>query len=411
MINAFNKPRQTIAHFTQASLIFFLIVLFIPLSACKKNISGDQSVEASATKDTVFHEVDHVALFAFGKKQYQTALIEHDKLVLAINTFVLQPSEDNLHQAQLQWHANHKANQALNYFYTIARLSPHTFKSLDHLQFRIAAQPIQPGFIDSFGEYIYSGLVHDIGLELTETQLEQQHGLTDPEEAVLGLYAIQFLLFGEHGNRPASDFEIKTSIPKTLTAQGVRNLREIASNRRRTLLSLQASVLQKDMLAMATSWQKENSRSILAKLNKLNENEKNRICRQALTHHLTQTLTHLATLANQIGTEISTKKDAETDSNNQNIHLEKPHFDNQYTMTILNIDLAKQLIPMIMPEQEHASLFENLNASKMALVQNQKPLADTDALNSTHTNKSSEQVTHLLTTAYQQLKQATDQLQ
>lgn len=411
MINAFNKPRQTIAHFTRALLIFFLILFFIPLSACKKNVSGDQSAEASTTKDTAFHEVDHVTLFAFGKKQYQAALIEHEKLVLAINTFVLQPSEDNLHQAQLQWHANNNANQALNYFYTIARLSPHTFKSLDHLQFRIAAQPIQPGFIDSFGEYIYSGLVHDIGLELTETQLEKQHGLTDPEEAVLGLYAIQFLLFGEHGNRPASDFEIKTSIPKALAAQGVKNLREIASNRRRTLLSLQASILQKDMLAMATSWQKENSRSIFAKLNKLNENEKNRICQQALTHYLTQTLTHLATLANQIGTEISAETSVETDNNNQNIDLEKPYFDNQYTVTILNIDLVKQLIPMIMPEQEHALIFEHLDASKMALVQNLKRLPNTDALNSTHKNKSSEQVTHLLTTAYQQLKQATELLQ
>jgi len=40
--------------------------------------------------------------------------------------------------------------------------------------------------------------VFDIGFKLNTASLIDQHGLTDSEEVVLGVYAIEFMLMGEN---------------------------------------------------------------------------------------------------------------------------------------------------------------------------------------------------------------------
>jgi hypothetical protein len=123
--------------------------------------------------------------------------------------------------------------------------------NLEEWRNKIASWPIQPGFLDSFGPHIHSGLVNDITLLIDPHTLRTTNLMTDSEEVTLGLYAIEYLLFGdkEYKDKKNTYFkrflEVKV-LPESLAQAGLV-IDELPNNRRRTLIDLQARLLVNDI--------------------------------------------------------------------------------------------------------------------------------------------------------------------
>ncbi len=168
-------------------------------------------------------------------------------LQTSIDNLLATPSRESLDAAQVQWRLSERAIFSLTLLMAIIE-SETTLLELDFdIRFRLSANPIQPGYLDRFGPYPFSGLVYDIGVPLNAGNLVAQHGLTDSEEAVLGIYTIEFMLFGEHGSRAAADYAGHTALSNEHIEQGLQSTKEIPANRRRQLLELQVKQLVQDI--------------------------------------------------------------------------------------------------------------------------------------------------------------------
>jgi putative iron-regulated protein len=151
--------------------------------------------------------------------------------------------EPSLGEAQQAWSEAESRIVALDFLFRLAQSTPKHLDAIAQLDYLISATPIQPGYLDSFGDYPYSGLVHDIGTPIDRDTLLQQHGLTDSEEVLLGIYAIEYILFGENGSRSSEDFVRQTELSAQDKANGLQSINEASNNRRRVLLSTQAALL------------------------------------------------------------------------------------------------------------------------------------------------------------------------
>ena len=131
---------------------------------------------------------------------------------------------------------------------------------------KIGAWPIQPGYLDSFGPHIHSGIVNDITLSIDSDTLRSQHLMTDSEEATLGLYAIEYLLFGdkEYENKKNTNFKrfLKIAeLPESLAQAGL-TINELPNNRRRALIELQTRLLVNDIYTLIGLYQANGALSV-----------------------------------------------------------------------------------------------------------------------------------------------------
>lgn len=183
------------------------------------------------------------------------------KLLGGVEKFLREPTVGHLKTAQAQWRQTALDYQPLAPYSQLAESHPEQFPRLRQLLYDIAAHPIQPGYLDSFGPYPYSGLVHNISLPITVPTLRKQHGLTSEQDATLGLYAMHFILFGEKQSRKAADFT-----PQQLTAEdrarGFTSADELPRNRRRQLLRIQAQLLVEDLQRLHTLWRPQAEASL-----------------------------------------------------------------------------------------------------------------------------------------------------
>lgn len=171
----------------------------------------------------------------------------------AITSFLQLPNEENFLASKNRWVTAHQHWQEFSLFFSVQHSNPGLFSFLEPFQSSIDAQPIQPGFLDYFSEYTHSGIVNDIALPLTAKNLREQHGITDASDIVLGLHGIEFLLWGEKGDRPVSDFIAATSLSdEQKNAQ--LSIVDLPNNRRRTLLQLQTQLLVDDLNALQRQW-------------------------------------------------------------------------------------------------------------------------------------------------------------
>ncbi|VUD62224.1 hypothetical protein TDB9533_02997 [Thalassocella blandensis] len=246
-----------IAHYTS----LLTIALCLCLSACDKEAAKEQSsvesapkTEAKPTLDAQKLQTANNYLFAQGEEAIDSSLESAQLLTAAINSFLATPSQQSLAQAQQQWIAIALAYRQFFYDKQIALVDPGSFAELNKADFRIGTFPIQPGFIDAFGEYKYSGMVFDAGFELTKESLSHQHGLTDVSEVVLGIHAIEFLLFNIDGKRQAEDFNAVTSLSESDKENGYQKAAELPNNRRREILRLQADILLDDLRELKNIW-------------------------------------------------------------------------------------------------------------------------------------------------------------
>jgi putative iron-regulated protein len=71
---------------------------------------------------------------------------------------------------------------------------------------RLNIWPIDPGVIDYTAENPDGGIVNDPSVSLNFRHLAQLNQADGPQQVTTGFHAIEFLLWGESGSRPASDF-------------------------------------------------------------------------------------------------------------------------------------------------------------------------------------------------------------
>lgn len=163
-----------------------------------------------------------------------------------------------------------------------------------HLLAQLDSWPIEGGYIDYIQGYPFSGIVNDLTLTINEDSIRSQHGFTDPSNASLGYHVLEFMFWGNEGQRSAHDFfpqENTAPIPVSdedmspNTDEGVNtsiietpSLKPQNHNRRRQYTQLLIEILQKDLHRIQRRW--EPSSGYYAQI--LRQSDSNDILRSAL---------------------------------------------------------------------------------------------------------------------------------
>lgn len=230
-------------------------LMFIVASCSNKDSVTAPSPEAPPAHIATDDAVQNPALAELTQKLLAQALEASLTLQQSITELLASHTLESLTKAQQAWY---QAAERIEAFYVFSRLgapSTSVYPLLLDYQYNLSAWPIEPGYLDAYGDHPYSGLVFDIGIPLTAELLRQQHGLTSEGDATLGIYALEFLIFGENNNRGPLLFQPITGLNKQHQAAGYEHVAELPRNRRRQLLQLQADLLVEDVKQLQSYWQ------------------------------------------------------------------------------------------------------------------------------------------------------------
>ena len=230
---------------------FKVTIFLLLLGAC----SPDKEIEKSTHNrlKTDLNESEAIVLsnrfWKEGESNIQQLFSEAIKLEQTITLLLDNPTSIALDQARQQWRAT-----ALSYYALQPYLHINIAREvLDRFKFNIGAWPIQPGFLDSFGPYVHSGIINDIAFQISAKNLREQHGLTDEEEVTLGLHAIEFILWPNE-KTVFERLKAQNRVPQSLANDGLK-VEELPNNRRRLMLQLQSQILSEDIRALKHQWQ------------------------------------------------------------------------------------------------------------------------------------------------------------
>ncbi len=194
-------------------------------------------------------------LHPLGMQILENSMTATRQLQLAIEQLLQAPNRDRLLATREKWEAAVSAQENFYVFALLGLIDKKQYNALLQHHYRLLAWPVQPGYLDSFGDYAAAGIVYDVGLPLTIESLRHQHGLTDPGDVALGFYALEFVLFGLDNNRdPNTLTPIATLSPKQ-RQDGYEHVDELPENRRRQLITLQAQLLAESLLGLHAAWQ------------------------------------------------------------------------------------------------------------------------------------------------------------
>lgn len=273
-----------------------LISASVLLSACEKKTSealpptSNAAPATSTTSETTIQHEAADAWWASGANILAACLVHARELQLQVADFIDAPDTQKLQQSQQTWQKAAIAYRAFYAHHFVALSDPQTFQILAEIDFRIGAWPVQPGSLDSWGSYLYSGLVHDVGNPLTMENLLLLHGQVDSENATLGLYAIEYMLFGENGSRTVDDYVSQNKVTAEYEERGFNSPSELPNNRRRMLLTLQAGKLVEDLELLVNSWNAELPGSQTNVWKALADAKKERVLTSAFERGLAQLL-------------------------------------------------------------------------------------------------------------------------
>jgi len=242
---------------------FALALLALLLLGCER--SEDRQTEPpppepSGSLEEVDPEQDAATLAAWqtGHEWLTEAGHRCEQLHDAIEQFLSDPEAETLAAARTQWHQCHDQWHRMDPLLALSDSNPGLFGQLEQLTFNIEARPLMPGYLDSLEDYPYSGIVNDVTVNITATSLREQHGLTDWSDVSLGLHALEFLLWGEHGERPTRDYQPQTTLSEEQREDEL-SIDMLPENRRRELLRLTSHLLQDDLAKLQTLWQDESN--------------------------------------------------------------------------------------------------------------------------------------------------------
>ena len=274
-----------------------LSVLLLGIGGCEKESTPVSTApKATAPPQLDISQVSAEAdnLWQNGNHVLSKVETESAALKAAVDSFIAEPAQPSLAQAQSAWLSAFVAYRHFYFFYFLGQASPNQFEKLASLHYRIAANPIQPGYLDAFGPYLYSGLVHDIGVEMNAENLVQQNGLTNSEDVTLGLYALHFMLFGIANDRSYADYTAVNTLTALDKEQGFNSTAELPHNRRRALLQLQAQILVEDVRHLKYSWNSTDAGSLMTHWQELKPQQKLKVTTKTLRQGLTQLIIDVA---------------------------------------------------------------------------------------------------------------------
>ena len=194
------------------------------------------------------------AAWQLANQGLQACVADSQQLRSMIRQLLEAPSADTLNQSRAAWRQAHTDILAFSVFFSLADSNPGLFGELASHRYNLDAHPIQPGFIDYFDVYPVSGIVNDMAITLSAEALRQQHGITDDSDVSIGFHAMEYLLWGEHGERPPTDFVSANTVNSEQAQQGLRVV-DLPNNRRRVYLQLLAELLIDDCTRLAQFWQ------------------------------------------------------------------------------------------------------------------------------------------------------------
>lgn len=165
---------------------------------------------------------------------YVGAAARAAELQAAVASLLAEPSEQTLDAAREAWQAAHASYLHTEAFLFYAGPVDGPGGPLP----RLNAWPIDPAFVDSTHTSPDGGIINDDSVSLNFRHLAQLNQADDPRQVTTGFHAIELLLWGESGERSASDF----------TAGDGHN------DRRRDYLTAVARLLVNDLGTLVAAW-------------------------------------------------------------------------------------------------------------------------------------------------------------
>ena len=233
-----------------------LLAFMLCLSACDQGSRPPPAsgLDTTLTPAPAVHTIDTKALWLQSAGFWEDANHQIEQLNLALAALLQNPDASHLSKARAAWLNAHNRWQEASLLIDFSAHNPGLFATLGEDLLKIDAYPIAPGYLDTIAGYPHSGIVNDITLAINQKTLRAQHALTAPEEATLGFHVLEFLLWGENGQRPASDYARASAAAGT----GITTI-NLPSNRRRDLLQLVGKLLQDDVQNLTQHWQNPGS--------------------------------------------------------------------------------------------------------------------------------------------------------
>src|SRR5690554_370795 len=254
----------------------FILISLLGLSACSQPDQATVDVQIDHKQLNLQNSAGDTSAFSsyLELKVYSdVSLATHkaQELDAKLSAFLYSTTEDTLADAQSAWRSAYDAYlSALIYSRLPINDPPEWLKkgiSQQQTLLFIDSWPIEGGYIDYVDGYPFSGIVNDLALPLTADSLISQHGFADPSYVSLGFHALEFMLWGEDGQRSPKDF-----LAKDNTASAVINDRLVQASdsteatmkpstaiqnhhRRRQYVQLVSDLLQKHLLRLQSRWE------------------------------------------------------------------------------------------------------------------------------------------------------------
>lgn len=196
-------------------------------------------------------------LLALASQRYDIALSAIQTLNADIADLLETPSSATLAQTRTSWRNAYTAYLQTLPLTAIEVTEPGDWQvaglTRAALTESINPWPVEPGYIDYVEGYPYTGIVNDTTLNLSEGSLQEQHRFADASYISLGFQVLEFLLWGEEGQRPAQDFNPAVSANATPDRPVVKH-----QDRRGEYLKTAGQMLQKNLQRLQLRWQKDN---------------------------------------------------------------------------------------------------------------------------------------------------------
>ena len=204
--------------------------------------------------------------------QFSESLTQAQQLEQDIAGLLYSPTPDKLASARQTWRQAYDAFLASRLFSHLPIMDPPEWQQkeigLGNTLQLLDSWPIEGGYIDYVEGYPFSGIVNDLALSLTEETVLEQHAFYDSSSASVGFHVLEFLLWGESGQRQASDFVAQENTSAVLDVTEEEQALGLAANdieasiqnhqRRRQYLQIVTELLLSHIQRLQRRWEPAN---------------------------------------------------------------------------------------------------------------------------------------------------------
>ena len=200
-----------------------------------------------------------VTLWQSQQVHINAAIGKATTLEKSLQRLLAEPTSTNLEASNRQWLITAEAIEGFALIGPLGREAQSTaWQAINQTFDFITVWPAQLGYLDKNVLHGKTGLIYDIDTPITPENLRHQHGLTHPQDASLGIYPIGLIL-----RATSDDFTESTALNESERMMGFTSIQELANNRRRQLIQLQAQLLVSDLKDLHTAWARRDRNSAL----------------------------------------------------------------------------------------------------------------------------------------------------